>query len=313
MRIAFFGTPDFALPSLQALHAANNMDVVLVVSQPDRRRSRGKWSPTPVKEAALALSLPVETPDSVNDAAFLSRLEEAQADVLVVIAFGQLLGDTLLRRYAGKILNIHASLLPHYRGAAPIQRAMLAGENEVGVTAMLVEKELDAGDMLQQASFSLKDEDLSTVSKKLSVLGAEVLLDTLRHYDAYYAVRVPQDDNKATYAKKIQREDGLLDMRKSAPMLVRQVLTVKEWPGAKLRWMGEEYKVHAAHAEKDVDKGEVGEILRADKNGIAIQTGEGLFVVDMLQPANKKAMSVGAFLNGHPVAPGTKITPWENA
>lgn len=312
MRIAFFGTPDFALPSLHALHAAEDMDIVLVVSQPDRRRSRGKWSPTPVKEAALSLSLPVETPDSVNDAAFLSRLEETQPDVLVVIAFGQLLGDALLSRYAGKILNIHASLLPHYRGAAPIQRAMLAGESEVGVTAMLVEKELDAGDMLKQASFALKAEDLNIVSKKLSVLGAEVLLDTLRHYEAYYAARVPQDEEKATYAAKIQREDGLLDMHQSAEMLVRRVLTLKDWPGAKICWMGEEYKVHDAHAEKDAGEGEVGEILRADRNGIAIRAGEDVFVVDVLQPANKKSMPVGAFLNGHPVTPGTKITPWEN-
>lgn len=311
MRIAFFGTPDFALPSLRALDEAEDMDIVLVVSQPDRRRSRGKWSPTPVKEEALVRSLPVETPDSVNDPVFLTRLEEAKPDMLVVIAFGQLLGDDLLTRYTGRIVNIHGSLLPRYRGAAPIQRAMLAGESEVGVTIMLVEKELDAGDVLQQASMPLSGEDFQTVSTALSTLGADILLDTLRHYDERYSARIKQDSRKATYAAKVQREDGLLDLQRSAATLVRQVQTVKDWPGARLRWNGEEYKIHAAHMEKGKQKGEVGEILRADKRGIAIRAGEDVFVIDVLQPANKKAMPVHAFLNGHPVAPGTRITPWE--
>lgn len=311
MRVAFFGTPDFALPSLLALYEAEDMEIALVVSQPDRRRSRGKWSPTPIKEEAISLSLPVETPDSVNEPSFLSLLEKAEPDILVVIAFGQLLDDAILHRYDGRILNIHASLLPQYRGAAPIQRAMLAGEHEIGVTAMLVEKQLDAGDMLRQASIPLTEDDLKTVTDKLGDLGAEVLLDTLRHFEQYYEKRVPQEDEKATYAQKIEREDGLLHMQKPAKMLVRQVATVSDWPGARIRLNEEEYKVHAAHAQEDFSKGEVGEVLRADKKGIAIQTGDGVFVIDVLQPPNKKAMSVAAFLNGHSIEPGTKVTPWE--
>lgn len=311
MRIAFFGTPDFALPALQALQEAEDMEVVLVVSQPDRKRSRGKCTPTPVKAAALQWELPVLTPESVNSPSVREELEKADPAFLVVIAYGQKIGSALLDAYAGRIVNIHGSLLPHYRGAAPIQRALLNGEETMGVSAMLINETMDGGDVLATASLTTGDSDLTEITERLSRLGATLLLDTLRHYKERFDARIPQDDSHATYAEKIKKTDGQLDFSQSAKALLRRIRTVKDWPGAKLLLDGETYKIHKAHAAQADKKGRIGEIMQADKNGIAIQTGDGLLVVDEIQAPNKKAMATEAFLNGHTIPVGTCITPWD--
>lgn len=272
-------------------------------------RSRGKTSPTPVKQAALDAGLAVISPESVNKPEVWAQLEEAAPDVLVVIAFGQMIGKHLRETWPGKILNIHGSLLPRYRGAAPIQRALMNGDAKTGLSAMLIEKELDAGDVLATSETPiLPEDDLETLYDRLSDMAALLLLETLRSYDELYAKRIPQDPALVTYAEKLTREDALLDFSRSTEELLNQTRTVKFWPGAKFHLEGDWYRVHAAHAEEGTGRA-LGSIVRADRSGLAIQAKDGLFVVDRIQAPNRKAMPVGDFLNGHPLSTTAQVTP----
>ncbi len=310
MRIVFFGSPDFAVSGLQALLEADDMEVKLVISQPDRLRSRKKLSPTPVKALALAHQLPVLTPEKVNDLEVVEKIKEVKPDLLVVIAYGQIIGKKLREAFPDHIVNIHGSLLPKYRGAAPIQRALLNGEKTTGVTSMLIRKEMDAGEMLAKKEVSIEEEDdLDSLSQKMAEAGASLLLETIRDYDRLLQNKEAQDPEKVTFADKIQKEEGWMDFEKTARDLVNQVRTLKDWPGAKFTIDGITYKVHRAHQEPEEEKDKSilpGTVVRADKQGIFLKTGSGLFVIDQIQPTNKKPMDVGAFLNGYAIPVGAR-------
>lgn len=299
IRLAFFGSPAFALPALKALHQAQDMDLRFVVSQPDKARSRGKMSPTPVKAYALEAGIPVLSPQSVNTDEMLDRLEAEAVDYLVVIAFGQMIGDGLLSRYQDRILNIHGSLLPAYRGAAPIQRALFDGKKETGLSAMLVEKKMDAGDVLQMVKTPISEEDdLASLAGRLSEMAVDLLLSTLRNYQELFDQRMVQDPDQVTIAKKIRKKDGILDFTKPLFLLHRQLATVKDWPGARIKMDGLEYKVYAADCVEGPKQGEIGQILFFEKEGLAIQAADGLFVIKKIQAPGKKPLAIQDFYNG---------------
>lgn len=305
LNIVYLGTPGFAVPALQALIDAEDVNIPLVISQPDRKRSRNKWSATPVKELALKHDIPVITPEKINRQATIDQLVEINPDFLVVIAYGQIIGKRILDAFPDRIINIHGSLLPEYRGAAPMQRALLDGKDETGVTSMLIRQEMDAGPMLATAKVKIQDDDdMDSLSNKLAYLGADLLLETLRNFDDLNANRKEQDPELVTYAAKISKEDGYLDFNNEGRVLIDQVRTLKDSPGVKFRLNGVDYKVHAAHLEKRKDGFPNGTLWKSE-GGIAINAKDSSFVIDSIQAPNKKAMATQDFLRGNSLELGS--------
>ncbi|MDD7733165.1 MAG: methionyl-tRNA formyltransferase [Firmicutes bacterium] len=306
MKVAFFGSPAYALPCLEALVEEEDMDPVLVVTQPDRVRGRKKEkTPTPVKAYALDQGLEVIAPEDVNSPESIRIIKEADPTVLVVIAYGQMIGKELRQTYGEDILNLHGSLLPKYRGASPIQAALLNGEEETGVSAMIVRKGLDAGEVLARARIKIHEEDdLESLEDRLSLLSADLMVEVLRDYEGYLEVKEDQDESLVTKTRKVTKEDAYLDFTKPAKDLVNHVRALKNWPGAKFDYLGKTYKVHGASALEGAGPEEPGTLISVEKNGLGVRTGEGIFLITSLQAPGKKAMAVGDFLNGNPLEAG---------
>ncbi len=301
-RIVFMGSPDFAIPALRALAASGGdkprpYDVIGVVTQPDRPAGRGRTLvPPAVKLAAQALGLPVIQPERLRTPDAMEQLRAWAPDVIVVAAFGQILRAEVLDLPCYGCLNVHASLLPRGRGAAPIQAAILAGDAETGVTIMKMDAGVDTGPLLSQRSIPILPGDTAgSLFGKLSRLGAELLLETLPLYLSGEIQPQPQDDSHSTYAPLLKKEDGLLDFNRPAEELERRVRAVNPWPGAFMLWLGAPLKIHRAHAF--TAKAESGKHL-IHQGLPAIGTTDGLLVFDELQPAGKKPMSGKAFLAG---------------
>jgi methionyl-tRNA formyltransferase len=293
--IVFLGSPDFAVPGLRALAAGYT--VVGVVTQPDREAGRGRTLVAPpVKAAALELGLPVIQPEKLRAPEALAQLQAWAPDLIVVAAFGQILRPSVLDLPRFGCINVHGSLLPRWRGAAPIQAAILAGDMETGITIMKMDSGVDTGPMLSRRAIPISVGDTAgSVFKKMSALGAELLLETLPPYLAGGIQPRPQPEEGVTYAPMLKKEDGLLDFTCPAEELVRRVRAFNPWPGAYFGWQGGLMKIHAAHA---IDgRAEPGAHLIQQKMP-AIGTEEGLLVLDVVQPEGKKPMSGKAFLAG---------------
>ena len=305
MRVVFMGTPDFAVQSLNALVDAGH-EVTAVITQPDRPKGRGNKMAFPeVKTRALELGLPVHQPDSVKDGAFLELLKSYDPEVIVVVAFGRILPQAILDLPPYGCVNVHGSLLPEYRGAAPIQRAVLDGRKETGVTTMRMDIGMDTGDMLMQATLPITDEDTTgTMFDKLAELGGKVLIDTLAGLENGTVVPVKQDDRKATHAARILKEDEVIRWEDSAEKIFCQIRGLSPAPGAYTWWNGERLKLWKARIS-DRETGKVpGTVVAISKNALTVQTGKGCLEVLELQPAGKKAMPAQAFSNGAGVAEG---------
>jgi methionyl-tRNA formyltransferase len=300
-RLVFMGSPAFAVPSLRAIASS----VVGVVTQPDRPAGRGNaLTPPPVKQATLELDLPVVQPERLPEA--LEQLRAWKPDVIVVVAFGKLLTQEVLDLPPLGCLNLHASLLPQYRGAAPIPAAILAGETKTGVTLMKLDAGLDTGPMLAQRTYVMNPvETASQVAKGLSVVGAELLQERLPDYLAGKLELVPQDDRLASYAPQLKKEDGLLRFSETAETLVRRVRAMTEWPGAFIHVNDEPLKVLRAHAQRDLTA-TPGQVIEVDDQP-AIGAAEGVLVLDEVQPAGRKPMAAASFLNGHPTFVGQRL------
>lgn len=305
MRIVFMGTPDFAVQSLNALVEAGH-EVMAVITQPDRPKGRGNKLAFPeVKTRALELGLPVYQPASVKDDAFLELLKGYAPDVIVVVAFGRILPQTVLDLPPYGCINVHGSLLPAYRGAAPIQRAVLDGCSESGVTIMQMDIGMDTGDMLLQGSIPiLEDDTTGTMFEKLAVLGGQLLTQTLDGLQNRTVTAVKQDESQATYAARILKEDEIIDWSRSAKELNCQVRGLAPAPGAYTMWNGQRLKIWKTRVHNH-DTGKVpGTITAIGKDSLTVQTGEGCLEILELQPAGKKAMPAKAFCNGTGVAAG---------
>jgi len=309
MRIVFMGTPQFAVPVLEAIVDAGYR-VVGVVTQPDRPKGRGgKIQPSPVKEAAVGLGLAVWQPQRLSEPEFLTALEDLLPDVIVVAAFGQVLPPAVLKMPKYGCINVHASLLPKYRGAAPIHRAIINGEQETGITTMFMDEGLDTGDILLQEALPITDEDTAgTLHDRLAQLGAQVLVKTLAGLSAGRLARRPQDHARATYAPPLTRADELIAWDAPARSVFNQVRGLNPWPGAATLWNGrilKIWRVEVAREEPLVAGTLPGQVRAADPGeGLLVQANPGLVRVVELQIQGGRRLNAEDFLRGHPIAVG---------
>jgi methionyl-tRNA formyltransferase len=305
MRIVFMGSPQFSVPSLEAI--SSHYEIIGVFTQPDRPAGRGrKLQASEVKTASLDLGIPVFQPKKIRQEDAVAQLVALSPDLIIVAAYGQILSQSILDIPRLGSVNVHASLLPNWRGAAPIQASILNGETVTGITIMLMDAGMDTGPILSQAELEIEAEETGgELASRLSLLGAELLLDTLPGYINGEIRPSPQEDDKATYAPMIQKSDGLLDFNKAADLLERQVRAYEPWPTSYLVWEGRRIVVRSAHS-KPSDETEVGLVLK--RNGHpAIVTTKGALVLDLIQPAGKKPMRGDAFLRGSPNFSGCRL------
>lgn len=309
MRVIFAGTPRFAAAALDALADAGH-DIVLVLTQPDRPSGRGmKLAPSAVKLAANARGFPVFQPQSLKSAEVQATLREANADIMVVAAYGLILPQAVLVLPRFGCLNIHASLLPRWRGAAPIQRAILAGDAETGITIMQMDAGLDTGAILSKAAVPIHETDTaSSLHDVLAKAGAEAIVAALMNYSQIKPQ--PQDDHEATYAAKLSKEEARLDWHQPADVLTRAVRAYNPVPGAWTLLQGVPLKIWSAQPADDAGETDErlpapGELLRAEADRLVIACGTGALALRQIQLAGSKRMDVAAFLAGRTLLPGT--------
>jgi len=300
LKVVFAGTPDFAARHLQGLIDSPHQ-IVAVMSQPDRPAGRGKrLQPSPVKALALEAALPIWQPASLKNADSEAILSQYDADILVVVAYGLILPAAILAIPRLGCLNVHASLLPRWRGAAPVQRAIEAGDTETGVSIMAMEPGLDTGPVLLARTLPISaDHTSGTLLDDVAQLGVAALIDSLENIHALLATAAPQDDSEANYAHKISKQEGALDWSLAATALARRVRAFHPAPGCYTHLGGDRLKVLSAHAIDEPHEGSSGEIITADERGIRVSCGEGQLVITEAQLPGAKAQSVATFLRGH--------------
>jgi methionyl-tRNA formyltransferase len=305
-RIVFFGTPAFAIPSLEGLFQGPD-EVVAVVTQPDRERGRGqKRSPSPVKEFVLQHGVALHQPEKVKESSFLETMKALTPDLFVVVAFGQILPKPLLEIPKFGAVNVHGSLLPMYRGAAPIAWAILRGEKKTGITTMLMDEGMDTGDILMQAELQIEKEDTGeTLQEKLSSLGGRLLIETVERMKAGALSPLPQNHSKATYAPSLKKEDGRIDWKRPAEEIDLKVRAFNPWPGAFTGWEKGLLKIYRGEVRKGISQVGAGSIIWVGSDFIEVGTGEGSLLIREVQPEGKRKMSVRDFLSGHRIPIGT--------
>ena len=306
MRAVFMGTPDFSVPVLSAM-IEDGIEIIAVVTQPDRPKGRGKeLAFSPVKEEALRHGLTVWQPAKVRDPAFVEQLWAAAPDVIVVVAFGQILPKAVLEVPKYGCVNVHASLLPLYRGAAPIQYAILDGRRETGVTTMLMDEGTDTGDILMQKKVPIaRDETGGSLFDKLSFVGAQLLVETLQYLQDGTIQRKPQTGTP-NYVGMIKKTMGRLDWEDSAVNLERKIRAMDPWPSAYTFRNRKMLKIWKAEVLKG-GAGEPGEVVRIGKDGFDVQTGSGILRILEVQPEGKKRMDSAAYLRGYPMESGESL------
>lgn len=308
MRVVFMGTPDFAVPALESLNKAGHQ-IPLVVTKPDVAKDRGKKIQScPVKAKALELGLNVETPEKLkNNEAFFEKLEAIAPDFIVVAAYGKILPKRVLDTPKYGCINIHASLLPEYRGAAPIHRAVIDGKEETGVTIMFMAEGMDTGDICVQKKTPVALKTTEELFDELSVMGAELLVETLPAIADGTAPRIAQDDAMATLAPMVFKEEGILDYTKTSREICCTVRGFYSWPMASTVYNGQMMKVHAAREGECAYDAAPGTVVKADKKGIVVACKDGSVVLERIQMPGKKAMDVSAFLAGNKMEIGTVL------
>ncbi|MBC2015692.1 methionyl-tRNA formyltransferase [Listeria welshimeri] len=297
-KIIFMGTPAFSVPILEQL--ASTYDVIAVVTQPDRPVGRKRiLTPPPVKKAALELAIPVFQPEKLRTSSELNELIALEADLLVTAAYGQILPNSLLESPKHGAINVHASLLPEYRGGAPVHYALLDGKTETGVTIMYMVEKLDAGDMISQLKIPITEADnTGTMFDKLSKLGAELLMDTLPDFLAGKITAIAQDPEKVTFARNISREQEKIDWTQPGRTIFNQIRGLSPWPVAYTTLEEKPFKIWEATYDDTKVEGEPGTILM-DKTSLKIIAGDGTLIVPtVIQPAGKPKMDVHSFMSG---------------
>ncbi len=313
MRIVFMGTPDFAVPSLEALLSSGDQ-VVGVVCQPDRPKGRGhQVVAPPVKVVAERAGIPVLQPLKIRTPEFLQALSSWQPDVIAVAAYGRILHAPILQLPPLGCVNVHGSLLPKYRGAAPVQWAVINGETETGITTMLMDEGMDTGAMLLQEKVEILPEDTAgTLAPRLAELGGRLLIKTLAQLKAGTLVPTKQDDQQATMAPLLKKEDGLIDWTMSARSLTNRVRGLSPWPGAYTFLSAERWNIWKAALQGAATTDTPGTIVAVTKQSILVATRDGLLEIREIQTANSKRMAVAQFLAGHRVAVGQQLGPPPN-
>lgn len=306
MRILFMGTPEFAEVSLKAL-VEDNRDVVCVITQPDKPKGRGYEMAMPeVKVYAMEKNIPVYQPDTLKDEAILPLLQEYQPDVIIVVAYGKILPEYVLNFPKYGCINIHGSLLPKYRGAAPIQRAVIDGEKVSGVTSMYMEKGLDTGDMLIKRELPIgRETTAGEYHDALAILGGEVLLETLDALSEGKLSPQSQDDSLSTYASQLSKAEGEINWNNTSDEIYNKVRGLNPWPKAFSFIGGKRFVVDFVY--KSEQSGEAGEVLSANKDGILVACGEGSVLIKEIKVEGKKKMSAEDYLRGHKIEKGTLL------
>lgn len=300
------GTPDFAVSPLRALHDAGH-DIVLAVTQPDAVRDRGKKVKfSPIKEEALRLGIEVIQPERIkNDREAIDRIKSENPDIIAVAAFGQILPKEVLDIPKLGCINVHASLLPRFRGASPIQRAIMEGDEKTGVTIMYMEEGLDTGDMLAKKSVEIDHKTADELHDELSALGAELLVDTVGRIREIKAVK--QDDSMATYAPMISKADGHIDFSQNPYKIERMIRAFDSWPGTYAEMNGKTVKLWKAEAKDEKASAADGTVINVEDGGICIAAGGGVLKVTEIQMPGRKRVSVKEFLKGNSIEIGTVL------
>jgi methionyl-tRNA formyltransferase len=310
LQIVFFGTPDFAVPTLKKLFYGRHK-VAMVVTQPDRPKGRGqKILPTPVKKAAMELGLTVYQPKTVNTSDFYEKVAETAPDFFVVAAFGQIFSERLLKIPKKGAINVHASLLPKYRGAAPIQWALIKGEKETGVTTMLMEKKMDAGDILLSSSTPIESIDnAGTLHDRLADMGATILLDTLDKLEKNEIHPTPQDHSQATYAPMLKKEDSHIDWKQSPEIIETFIRAMAPRPGAFTFHKNRRLKIFRALPVPGEKNAIPGTVLKGFENEVRVASGQdGALSILEIQGGSGKRMKINDFLRGNSILPGSTLS-----
>jgi len=310
LRIVFWGTPDFAVQSLKKLINSRHQ-VVGVITQPDKPKGRGKkLSPPPVKVVAQEHSIPVFQPEKLkNNRQLLEELKKLEPDIFVVVAYGKIIPEEFINLPKHKTINVHASLLPEYRGAAPIHRALMEGKDKTGVCIMEITKELDAGDVYACKELPISDrDDIISLHDKLAEEGAELLLEVLDGIEKGKAVKKPQEHHKSTYAKPIKKEEGKIDWNRSAREIFNLVRALKVWPKAYTDFRGQQVKILDASVVDENSTGEAGKVVSIKKGeGFVVQTGRGKLLIKKIQFPSGKPISGDEAVRGYHIQEGEKL------
>ena len=309
MHIVFMGTPDFAAASLEALLQSDDV-VVGVVTQPDRPKGRGQvLAPSPVKLLAQREGIPLLQPLKMKDPEFLQTLAGWKPDLIAVTAFGRILPPAVLSLPPRGCINVHGSLLPKYRGAGPIQWAIINGECETGITTMLMDEGMDTGAMLRQEAIPITADDTAgTLARRLAALGGRLLVETIAQLKAGTLVPTPQDSSQATMAPLLKKEDGSIDWTLPAVTLANRIRGLAPWPGAYTAAPGSDrWTIWRAHALPGSTTKTPGTVVAVTNEAIHVATGEGVLALLELQPANSRRMAVAQYVAGHPIAVGLQL------
>ena len=307
LKVIFMGTPDFAVPCLEKLTDMDLVEVIGVVTQPDRPRGRGqKMIPSPVKACALEKGIEVYQPEKIKTPEFTEKLREMTPDLMVVVAFGQILSQAILDIPKYGCVNVHGSLLPRYRGAAPIHWAIINGETKTGITTMYMDAGLDTGDMLIKAETEIgPDMTTEELHDKLMMEGAKVLEETVLKIADGTIERQKQDDSISNYAPLLKKDTGHIDWSKSAEEIHNLVRGLNSWPGAYAMLQGEKFKIWGTKAVSGISESAPGTILEGDGKQLLVSTGNGIIEITELQAPSKKKMPAAEYLKGHKLSAGS--------
>ena len=304
MKVLFMGTPDFAVPCLESIIKSENNNVIGVVTQPDKPKGRGhKLQPTPVKAKAVEYNIPVFQPETLKNRSFEDELKQLNPDIIVVVAYGQILPEYILNFPKFGCINVHASLLPKYRGAAPIQWSVINGDTTTGVTTMYMAKSLDTGDMIQQAEIQIGDEETAgELHDRLSLIGADLIVETIKKLSEGKAIRVPQNDSLSSYAPMLNKETGHIDWNKNSSDIINLIRGTNPWPGAFTSYKSEIMKIYKAYKGNTNTVGKPGEIIGIKNKKIEVCCGNSSSIlIDEIQFKGGKRMNVSSYLNGHSI------------
>lgn len=308
-KIIFMGTPEFSVNPLISLHENKEISVELVITGQDKKRSRNKILPTPVKSKAIELGIKTYEPSNVNSEESINLINDINPDFIVVIAYGQLIKDELLSKYKDRIINIHSSILPKYRGAAPMQWTILNKDKQAGVCSMLIEKTMDTGDILDIAKIEIdEDTDIESLHDKLSEISGPLIVNTILDYDNLYKNRTKQDETKATYSKKIDKSMGHIDFNEKASDIKAKIMAFSNWPGTFSYYKNNKIKIHKITIIEKYTDNKIGQIIDANKDGIFVNCSDACIRIEEIQFEGKKRMDVKSFLLGNDIEKGEYLS-----
>lgn len=308
MNIVFMGTPEFAVPSLESLYERGH-NISMVITQKDSRKGRGKkMQPTPIKEKALELGLEVYQPDSINSIESMEKLKKISPDCVIVIAYGQILKKEILGIPKYGCINVHASLLPKYRGAAPINWAIINGEEKTGITIMEVDEGLDTGDMICSREIPIKEiDDSESIHDKLSILGSELIIEALEGIEKGDFTKTPQEDELSSYASMLFKDTGKINWNDCGDKIKNLVRGLKPWPSAYMIYENDNVKIHKVEKIAKFSNEDNGTVVKVSDEGIFVNCEDGCIVIKELQFPGKKKLNISQYLNGNTFNSGIKL------